>query len=472
MLVHKDYQDSSSLQAIYRLSITRSKLFLSIFERSSRGKWTWILRCILAGDIKREEKTISRRTDDLVKLGLLEKKRHSVQVAHECAYRITERGYEVVDIIRKLHDYANFIVFTTCLLVTPAEKVVPRVSLNVIYNSRLSRISYSKLQTAPARDPQITQISQTTARKEADVGRMEHKRMEIPEHVLQLTNLLQLTNHGQLKLAVFDKETLDHGMSMVKQSNGCKDIFSELVNVCKQYANDNGIYVPWPSYFRDLEAGVADKKEFGTKKRITSAMIKPKPVRDTSISNNNQAILVQAHRELKKAENQAWQDGRTPQELALFKANRNDFLSIIENMRGESAPDDVKSFLKVKVVEVVETKPLEWSQTDKQLVDWVLNYIEKMSMGKQFYTHYVDEIMLGPDSPRARTGELQAGLRLMQRLAFRELAKELEEPPIKKVVTQLKDQIVCAQIENDDRVWENMKYSPINNDGELEEVFD
>ena len=41
-----------------------------------------------------------------------------------------------------------------------------------------------------------------------------------------------------------------------------------------------------------------------------------------------------------------------------------------------------------------------------------------------------------------------------------------------KVVTEIKDQIVCAQIANDDAVWENLKYSPVEDDGVFEEVLD
>ncbi len=41
-----------------------------------------------------------------------------------------------------------------------------------------------------------------------------------------------------------------------------------------------------------------------------------------------------------------------------------------------------------------------------------------------------------------------------------------------KVVTEIKDQIVCAQIDYDEVVWENLKYSPIEDDGVFEEILD
>jgi hypothetical protein len=40
-----------------------------------------------------------------------------------------------------------------------------------------------------------------------------------------------------------------------------------------------------------------------------------------------------------------------------------------------------------------------------------------------------------------------------------------------KVVTEIKDQIVCAQIANDDAVWENLKYSPVDGDELYDEIY-
>lgn len=44
--------------------------------------------------------------------------------------------------------------------------------------------------------------------------------------------------------------------------------------------------------------------------------------------------------------------------------------------------------------------------------------------------------------------------------------------PVERVVTELKDQIVCAQIANDEIVWKNMKYSPIDGNETHEDIYD
>lgn len=59
----------------------------------------------------------------------------------------------------------------------------------------------------------------------------------------------------------------------------------------------------------------------------------------------------------------------------------------------------------------------EWSAEDKALLSWVTQYISERTVTRHAYKMFEDEIALGPDSPRARTGELQAGFRLMKQLA-------------------------------------------------------
>ncbi len=62
----------------------------------------------------------------------------------------------------------------------------------------------------------------------------------------------------------------------------------------------------------------------------------------------------------------------------------------------------------------------KWAGEDKALTDWILQYIEKMSSNK-FYINLANEIAQGPNSPRAKTGELQRGLRLMKSMLEEEL---------------------------------------------------
>lgn len=59
---------------------------------------------------------------------------------------------------------------------------------------------------------------------------------------------------------------------------------------------------------------------------------------------------------------------------------------------------------------------IDWSDEDKKLITEVVQYFSKypaMSLGG---AKYIKEINEGPNSPRAKTRELQKGLRLMIKL--------------------------------------------------------
>lgn len=466
MLVHKDYQTSPSLQAIYNAKSSISKLFSGIESRCTPGKFKWLNRDPLAKDAgvgtRQANRLILKLEEDLK---VIERQTHGTKVAHASAYRITPLGYQVLHIFQQINKINKYAVMTTCLLLSPVETNVSRVKLNVFIKEVSSSSSYSKLQTAPARETQNTPILLTTARKEVDVGSMEHKTMDLPEHVVSLTPILQLTTHGQLKLSIFDKETIDYCWAAVKQANSCKDVFKELVELCLKYYKDNDRRPDWPAYFDALEAGLAAKTDRYTSRTITSGMIKPRVVRDDSVMSSSQESLKLTEKEKMRQRQKEWEDKQNPEDL---ERKRRAACGDINRFTHPNSADVISV---LEEVEVVEAKPIEWSQTDKAVVDWVLKYIQSMTYTRNGYAPLEQEILMGPDSPRARTGELQAGLRLMQRMVYQELADREPKTPVEKVVTQIKDQIVCAQIENDDRTWENMTYVPLGGDEVLEEIF-
>ncbi len=61
------------------------------------------------------------------------------------------------------------------------------------------------------------------------------------------------------------------------------------------------------------------------------------------------------------------------------------------------------------------TRNQEWSVGDRALIDKITLYIEGLTKtrNEKFYTDLLDEIALGPGSPRALTRELQNGLQMM-----------------------------------------------------------
>ncbi len=58
----------------------------------------------------------------------------------------------------------------------------------------------------------------------------------------------------------------------------------------------------------------------------------------------------------------------------------------------------------------------EWSEEEQALINFIQHYISERTVSRFVYEDLVNEISLGPNSLRAKTGELQNGLRLMKRL--------------------------------------------------------
>ncbi len=59
----------------------------------------------------------------------------------------------------------------------------------------------------------------------------------------------------------------------------------------------------------------------------------------------------------------------------------------------------------------------KWDKTiDQELVDYILQYIDTRTITRKSYYKFEKEILMGPHSTRAKTGELQDGFRLMKRL--------------------------------------------------------
>lgn len=58
----------------------------------------------------------------------------------------------------------------------------------------------------------------------------------------------------------------------------------------------------------------------------------------------------------------------------------------------------------------------EWSEEEQALINFIQHYINERTVGGFVYEDLVNEISLSSNSPRAKTGELQNGLRLMKKL--------------------------------------------------------
>ena len=62
----------------------------------------------------------------------------------------------------------------------------------------------------------------------------------------------------------------------------------------------------------------------------------------------------------------------------------------------------------------------KWDNEDKELIEWILDYISKRIVTREAYTKLKNEILLGPRSSRAISGELQNELKLIKTLIERE----------------------------------------------------
>jgi len=64
-----------------------------------------------------------------------------------------------------------------------------------------------------------------------------------------------------------------------------------------------------------------------------------------------------------------------------------------------------------------------WAESGElELIEWVLNYINERTTTRHAYIDFEKEIVLGPKSPRAQTGELQNGFKLMKQLVEQQLS--------------------------------------------------
>lgn len=73
---------------------------------------------------------------------------------------------------------------------------------------------------------------------------------------------------------------------------------------------------------------------------------------------------------------------------------------------------------KIRIRDYIKSLPFghkKWTIEEQDLIDKFYAYLATLTVtrNESFYVNLAKEIELGPDSARAKTGELQEGLRLM-----------------------------------------------------------
>jgi len=91
---------------------------------------------------------------------------------------------------------------------------------------------------------------------------------------------------------------------------------------------------------------------------------------------------------------------------------------------GKDIGEAIKQGFDIRTWLLKFNQDIKWCKEDAELTNWILDYINNRFVTRLAYTKLEDEILLGPGSPRAISGELQDGLRLMRSLIETEIAKE------------------------------------------------
>lgn len=133
-------------------------------------------------------------------------------------------------------------------------------------------------------------------------------------------------------------------------------------------------------------------------------------------------------------------------------------------------PDDPMLVMPTKPLEIPKAK----AKTESGLMDKVVQELRQKNRDR-IALNLPEDIERERAYLAANPDWLDWGRRLgadMSRWGLKDSDIGVVESVEEKVVTELKDQIVCAQIANDEAVWDNLTYSPVDGDMIFEEVMD
>lgn len=122
-------------------------------------------------------------------------------------------------------------------------------------------------------------------------------------------------------------------------------------------------------------------------------------------------------------------------------------------------PDNPTLILAAKALDIPKAKAKSESKASEQ-------YIQELRQRNRdrIAQHLPEDVEKERAYLAANPGWLERGRQLMVEMSR-------WETPVEKAVTEIKDQIVCAQIDHDEVVWDNVTYVPIADDEEYEEIF-
>jgi len=427
-----------------------------------------IAEAFFGKELDRDTRQIRRYKVQLKKDGLIE---YSTRPRHKyepCRYYLTDLGRKLLpDIFTR---YKNLTFYN--IHITPFVKDETEAQKNVLPNSYLVEKEFKKGREGKegvtgAQAPTRGNVTKRKEEHSKSVSKRKESSMELPEipvYVQELTKKLDLTLAGQLKLMSFTQSAVEHGTAQLKHMKSSKDIFQSLVEECVNWSKQNNHPVNWQTPFlRAADAGLVNKKGPFSNGSITSVGGSSTP----SKPHTSSPEILKQYREKMQGVQRAWEakkrkenpddplvEGKeaigaimtnlgvspeiiqevqetatvtpvpqarrfTTQEHLNFISHRTEAIRQFESL-GKLNPfqqilyDSFKREVEEDLAQ--QAKEPEWTFEELQLIDWVTDYIAARTVTQTAWQWLVDEIALGPSSPRALSGELMEGCRLMKRL--------------------------------------------------------
>lgn len=417
MFIDKCYQTSPSLQASVEnngLSIdisTKSRNAISIMRtlfnyHTIYGNNIIVSQETIALKSKVSLRDTNRQLGIWHKEGLIRKIRSQINNYDVCRYELTELAFKEKGRILACYKFFKNLAFAIGITFTPIQ-VGPRFGVQYC----LKDINYTKTTEAQPEHlflkvysiyaeaqkrreylpPHLYPTENRESRREKRLTTKKESKMEQPAWITptlkSVTQTLNLTKWGQIRLSAYPDQALFHALTVFKASKSPKqDLFKWFGSVCNEWCKKNNKSPDWSLMHR----------------------------------------------------------------LA------------VEN----SMPEDPTLILAAKPMDIPAAKPQQKASKQDELVA-----LERAKSQQRIALDTPEDIAKQRAYLAGNPEWLDLGRRLMVDMSKWGIDR-VEESIEQRVVTEVKDQIVCAQIAHDEVVWDNLTYSPVDGDEVFEEIYD
>jgi len=397
-----------------------------------------------AKKIERDTRQVRRYKVELKDAGFIDFSTRPGHKYEACKYWLTELGKELLpDIFTR---YSNLKHFE--LHIAPFVNDEINTRTNVLPNSYLTENYIFKTGPdrkhvyagMPARD-KVTASKEDCSNK---VSKRKESRMElpeIPEHIQIATRKLGLNLTGQLKLMSFTQATVEHGLDQVKHMKNSKDVYKNLMEVCKQFAAANGEPIDWQPYLRLAEANPDKLNKLGpfvvskgSYVPSSGSVAAPKPY----VPNPD---LLRKEKERMMAKTRTWEATKTEEQLKQRREEGKQIMQALNIKPQISLTDEQKRSIDTKRETIAkfeamgnldpirqmildnfkqELKELEalyspeWPQDVQDNIAWFKEYVKQRTVTQHAWKPILERIEEGPTGTWAVSGSLQQALHWMR----------------------------------------------------------